>query len=217
MNTTTNTRGVSEAMVERFKAAFAEHSAISPGYDGCIRAAIEAVLSAEPAAPCSLNEALVVIEAWANQGYTLSEDDVLRFRAIADRIAPEPAAHGKEWSRRMAALEAGQYVGAGAHGIEDRPAPPAQPAERCNGQFCEHCEPEHGCKPRKAAERVPEGLQGAIREAAEVLQMVADSGVKLPPNWRWPLLDELSGYAYMLMDASPAAPAEEGDGKEGVR
>lgn len=45
------------------------------------------------------------------------------------------------------------------------------------------------------------GLQEALREAAEVLQMVADSGVKLPPNWRGPLADELSGFAYLLMDA----------------
>lgn len=36
-----------------------------------------------------------------------------------------------------------------------------------------------------------------IREAAEVLAAVADSGVPLPDNWRWPLIDELSGIAAM--------------------
>lgn len=41
-----------------------------------------------------------------------------------------------------------------------------------------------------------------VKEAAEVLQMVADSGVTLPPNWRWPLLDELSGIAYAMQQAA---------------
>lgn len=37
-----------------------------------------------------------------------------------------------------------------------------------------------------------------IAEAAEVLQMIQDSGVTLPPNWRGPLLDELSGIAAIV-------------------
>lgn len=55
-----------------------------------------------------------------------------------------------------------------------------------------------------AAPQQPAGVDEAtlhaaiVKEAAEVLQMVADSGVTLPPNWRWPLLDELSGIAYRL-------------------
>ena len=43
-----------------------------------------------------------------------------------------------------------------------------------------------------------------IAEAAEVLQMVLDSGVKLPPNWRGPLLDELSGIAGAIQDGLKA-------------
>jgi len=38
--------------------------------------------------PCSLAEALTVLENWALQGNMLSGDDIPHFRAIADRIAP---------------------------------------------------------------------------------------------------------------------------------
>lgn len=55
------------------------------------------------------------------------------------------------------------------------------------------------------ARAIPEGLQSAVREAAEIMQAVADSGVQLPPNWRWPLADELSGFAYLLMDRTVSA------------
>ena len=46
--------------------------------------------SAEP--PCSLNEALNVIEKWADNGNQLHGDDIPRLRASIDRIAPaQPA------------------------------------------------------------------------------------------------------------------------------
>lgn len=54
--------------------------------------------------PCSLNEALAVIEAWADRGNRLDGDDAPRLRAIADRIAPtaEPVAQGEaEWLERL--------------------------------------------------------------------------------------------------------------------
>lgn len=60
-----------------------------------------------------------------------------------------------------------------------------------------------------AAPAMPEEAR-LIAEAAEVLQMVADSGVALPRNWRWPLLDELSGLAAILAAASAQG---DGDGK----
>ena len=37
---------------------------------------------------CSLSEALNTLEAWSLQGNTLTGDDVDRFHATADRIAP---------------------------------------------------------------------------------------------------------------------------------
>lgn len=41
--------------------------------------------------PCSLSEALNVIEAWGMRGNTLEGDDVDRLRALTDRIAPRQA------------------------------------------------------------------------------------------------------------------------------
>lgn len=37
-----------------------------------------------------------------------------------------------------------------------------------------------------------------VREAVTVLEAIRDSGVDLPANWRWPLLDELEGVALAL-------------------
>jgi len=37
-----------------------------------------------------------------------------------------------------------------------------------------------------------------IREAADLLTAVSDSGVQLPESWRWPLIDELRGIAAAL-------------------
>lgn len=34
-----------------------------------------------------------------------------------------------------------------------------------------------------------------IREAADILIAVAESGASLPSNWRWPIIDELHGIA----------------------
>lgn len=52
--------------------------------------------SAKADAPCSLSEALNVIENWAMRGNTLFGDDVDRFRALADKIAAAPSA---QWQR----------------------------------------------------------------------------------------------------------------------
>lgn len=46
----------------------------------------------------------------------------------------------------------------------------------------------------------------ALKEAAEILSAVADENLNdLPANWRWPLIDELSGLAAML-SARPESP-----------
>lgn len=58
-------------------------------------AALEAALSAEPAAPCSLNEALAVIESWTDHGGQVHGSAAVRFRTLVDRIAHEPAAQGE--------------------------------------------------------------------------------------------------------------------------
>ncbi|MEO9079616.1 MAG: hypothetical protein ABI268_09925 [Rhodanobacter sp.] len=42
--------------------------------------------------PCSLNEALAVIEQWELQGYTLQGDDGDRLHALSDKIAPREKA-----------------------------------------------------------------------------------------------------------------------------
>lgn len=47
----------------------------------------------------------------------------------------------------------------------------------------------------------PEGFvidPSILQEAGDVLEAVGASGVSLPSNWRWPLADELHGYAAML-------------------
>ena len=107
-----------------------------------------------------------------------------------ERAVPVAVVSDAEWGKRLTWL---------ANGGKDLPPvgtklftrPPAQPAQEQPGW------------------NVPYGLYDAVREAAEILQMVADSGVPLPPNWRWPIADELSGFAYLLMDvASPTPPKE---------
>lgn len=40
-----------------------------------------------------------------------------------------------------------------------------------------------------------------LREASEVLASISGSGVELPENWRWPLVDELAGLSYALAAA----------------
>lgn len=57
-----------------------------------------------------------------------------------------------------------------------------------------------------AVAKVPEGLATVLNEAAGVLCDVATSGATLPASWRWPLADELSGFAAMLA-AAPQPPA----------
>ena len=42
-----------------------------------------------------------------------------------------------------------------------------------------------------------------ILEAAEVLEAIRDSGVALPENWRWPLIDELRGIELTLKYREP--------------
>ena len=44
-------------------------------------------------------------------------------------------------------------------------------------------------------------LANLILEAGDVLEAVRDSGAPLPPNWRWPLADELHGMSAMLAAA----------------
>jgi len=45
-----------------------------------------------------------------------------------------------------------------------------------------------------------------IEEASRVLQSVGTSGVALPKNWRWPLVDELGGIAGMMKGQPEADP-----------
>ena len=49
-------------------------------------------------------------------------------------------------------------------------------------------------------------LANLILEAGDVLEAVRDSGAPLPPNWRWPLADELHGMAAMLAAARKGEP-----------
>lgn len=49
-------------------------------------------------------------------------------------------------------------------------------------------------------------LISIMKEAAEVLAAFAESGVTLPSNWRWHLIDELSGFAALAARAPAGEP-----------
>jgi hypothetical protein len=64
--------------------------AIECGGHGYQAEILERILAERQSAanPCSLSEALNVLENWALHGNTLSGDDVLRFQALVSKIAP---------------------------------------------------------------------------------------------------------------------------------
>ena len=76
--------------------------------------------------PCSLNEALNVIENWGRRGNTLNGDDVSRFRALADKIAPAQEQPG--WKDR--ALQAEELCRAYRALIGMLAASPTPPKEK---------------------------------------------------------------------------------------
>lgn len=86
--------GVTEAMYRGALQAWIDRAELD--FPARLLAALEAALSAEPAAPCSLNEAMEVMEVWADHGGQVHGEAAARLRALADRIAPEPAAQPED-------------------------------------------------------------------------------------------------------------------------
>lgn len=59
------------------------------------------------------------------------------------------------------------------------------------------------------AQGVPDGLVDILREAASILEAVGDRPNTAPTNMRYPIVDELEGFAAMLASAPPALQAEQ--------
>ena len=66
---------------------------------------------------------------------------------------------------------------------------------RSGAYSMESCAEQAAALRAAAQPSAPVDVVGLCKEASEVLAAVVASGVPLPDNWRWPLVDELAGIA----------------------